>query len=65
MNNYKKTTKEWKQIPLRLETALFNELDEVSHKIGINKTEIIRNSITQYLQFLDTGSITSLLNYTK
>ena len=64
MNN-NKTTKEWKQMQLRLEAALFNELDEVSHKIGINRTQLIRKSITQYLQFLDTGSITSLLNCTE
>ncbi len=54
----------WVQIPLRLTPSMSDDLIEASRKTHICKTDIIRNALEQYLKWLDTGKIESLLQFT-
>jgi predicted DNA-binding protein len=55
---------DWVQIPLRMTPRLSESLIEASRKTNISKSDLIRKALEQYLEFLDTGKIQSLLQFT-
>jgi hypothetical protein len=55
---------DWVQIPLRMTPRLSESLIEASRKTNISKSDLVRKALEQYLEFLDTGKIQSLLQFT-
>lgn len=55
---------DWVQIPLRMTPRLSESLIEASRKTNISKSDLCRRALEHYLEFLDTGKIQSLLQFT-